>query len=316
MEYKILSRSNQSTTETIKEIFYIIKTINRLDEEADYFWSVPSAFSFPHDHLSNFNGANLNGFMLREDMPIDYFDTLMINSTAFANTSYENVCYENYKHFNYAETEYNWNENDNEASFAGLHKISTLSTDNKFSNYRQFPNQTGRQERFNLPMVHDKYYSMFVAFLFIRKYIPDGTVYSENGIVQSFQDNETDIKEEVKKIANRCHPFLRGNTFGGGGSNWQMNYPDGTSFSASGIGLGQPLPYAFPLTRTICHLNNSYPWNNFGCISYSDLVAQSMSGVYSSMSMSPVSTNDIAIFLANNHIGSNESSNLFQFHYL
>lgn len=310
LEYKILTRTNQSTTETIKEIFYIIKTINRLDDEADYFWSVPSNYQFTHDHLPNFNGSNLNGFMLREDMPIDYFDTSTIKTTAYANTPYADVCNENNRHFNYSETEYNWTGADNEASFAGLHKINYLSTDNKFSNYKQFPNQTGRQKIEQLPMVHDKYYSMFVAFLFIRKYIPSGTVYTENGIVQSFQDGETDINEEVKKIANRCHPFLRGNIFGGSASDWQMNFPDGISYSANGIGLGQPLPYSYPLTRTICHLNNNFPWVNFGCIAYSDIVAQSMGSVYSSLSLSPVLTNDIAVFLANNHIGSNESANL------
>ncbi|MBK9282832.1 MAG: hypothetical protein IPM51_00770 [Sphingobacteriaceae bacterium] len=38
LEYKLLSRANQSTQETIKEIYYILKTLNRLDNEADQFW--------------------------------------------------------------------------------------------------------------------------------------------------------------------------------------------------------------------------------------------------------------------------------------
>lgn len=39
LEHKLLARNNQYTGETLKEIFYILETYNRLDEEADQFWN-------------------------------------------------------------------------------------------------------------------------------------------------------------------------------------------------------------------------------------------------------------------------------------
>jgi hypothetical protein len=39
LEYKLLTRANQNTDETIKEIFHLIYTINRLDLSSEQFWS-------------------------------------------------------------------------------------------------------------------------------------------------------------------------------------------------------------------------------------------------------------------------------------
>ncbi len=56
LEYKMLTRTNQSTTETIKEIFYILDTYNRLDSEADEFWgnNIPTNDSLPIDYFDKF----------------------------------------------------------------------------------------------------------------------------------------------------------------------------------------------------------------------------------------------------------------------
>ena len=86
MEYKILSRNNQSTNETIKEIYHFIRTLNRLDAYADLVWNLPLPAS--DDLFGQPQNNNLNGYMLREDMPWKYF---------WPNNPNQNVAHFNYE---------------------------------------------------------------------------------------------------------------------------------------------------------------------------------------------------------------------------
>lgn len=288
LEYKLLTRNNQNTDETIKELFYLIKTINRLDSRADnFFGSTP----ITNENMNVYNEtSNLNGFMMREDMPSTYIK-------------------KNYAHYNYELLENGYdglnpssvpNPLTSYKSFTGLNHITKLDDDNQFSNYVDFGNGDKPLIRMSLP--HDKYYSMFVAFMFIVKYIPNVTTYSENGVIQAFQDGETSIRQEVIKIANRCHPYLRSNTFGFNISNWVMEYPDGTT---NNVDLGVCQPFSYPLTRTICHINNSFPWSVAGCASYSDLFAESSYNAFGVLCQTSGFTDDLSVFIANNQASSN-----------
>lgn len=293
LEYKLLSRSNQNTNETIGEIYYLLRTINRLDARADWFWlSNPPAT----DNMNQYpEHMFLNGFMLREDMPRIYFNSIASPV--------------NYKHFNYALTEYNNTATSANLSYTGLAKINRLSNDNKFSNNQMF----GTTSDFNEPKealscVHDKYQSMFIAFMLLVKYIPDGTGYYENGVLQSFQDGETDILQEVRNITNRCHSYIRGNTFGYNISDWILEYPDGNDLT-----LGQSaLPYSFPLAKMICYINNGYPFTP-PCDSYQDAVSIGAGiPIYNGLLYNPIpsttptlGSEDAAVFLGNCMAGSN-----------
>lgn len=293
LEYKLLSRSSQSTTETVKEIYYLLRTINRLDARADCFWSSNAP---PTDNMSSYSEtADLNGFMLREDMPRNYFLPTIANS--------------NYNHFNYALTEYNSTATSANLSYTGLAEINTLSTDNKFSNNQMFGTTSDFNEaKEDLSCVHDKYQSMFIAFMLLVKYIPDGTGYYENGILQSFQDGETDILQEVRNITNRCHSYIRGNTFGYNVSDWILEYPDGND-----LPLGQTaLPYSFPLAKMICYINNGYPFTP-PCDSYQDATSIIVGiPIYNGLPYNPIpsttttlGSEDAAVFLGNCMAGSN-----------
>ncbi len=199
LEYKLLSRNNQSTTETLKEIYYLLHAINRLDSRADWFWNG----TVTNDHMLGYpETANLNGFMLREDMPNDYFDPL---------TTGQNVA-----HFNYEMKLNGFNGTFNSVadptllsykSYTGLEHLKELDQDNNFSNYIGFSHPNIHKDKKHLSLPHDKYYSMFLAFMFLIKYIPDNTSYYENGVLQTFQDGQNDIKTEVRNITNRCHPY-------------------------------------------------------------------------------------------------------------
>ncbi|MES2132614.1 MAG: T9SS type A sorting domain-containing protein [Bacteroidota bacterium] len=295
LEYKLLSRNNQSTDETIREIFYILKTINRLDNEADWFWSSSAPTT---DHMSGYpQTVNLNGFILREDMPHDYFD------------STTNAGKPNYKHFNYAITEYNSTATAANLSYIGLNEINQLTNDNKFSNYQNFPSHgTSPQQKEDLTWVHDKYQSMLIAFMLLVKYIPDGTGYYENSTLQTFQDGESDILQEVRNITNRCHPYIRGNRFGGTGSNWILQYPDG-----SNLPIGKDAtPYSYPLAKMICYINSGYPFSP-PCDSYQDLTSLTHGFTFYNLlpynpipSITPtLGSEDGAVFIGNCMAGSN-----------
>ena len=289
LEYKLLSRSHQSTTETVREIYYLLRTINRLDARADCFWTVNAP---PTDDMSAYSEtADLNGFMLREDMPGNYFDP--------------NIPSSNYKHFNYAITEYNTTATSANLSYTGLPEIDRLSHDNKFSNYSGFG---GGEKKEDLCCVHDKYQSMFIAFMLLVKYIPDGTGYYENGILQSFQDGETDIVQEVRNITNRCHPYIRGNTFGYNVSDWILEDPDGDDLFLGHVALS----YSFPFAKMICYINSGYPFTP-PCDSYQDATSIGVGiPIYNGLPYNPIpptvpriGSDDAAVFLGNCMAGSN-----------
>ena len=287
LEYKLLTRNNQNTDETIKEIFYLIKTINRLDAFADEFWN--SSPPTNEDFSSVSQTTNLNGFMLREDMPSYYLNNHLT-------------------HFNYELLEAGYNGSPSSVvnpvnsykSFTGLEHINDFVNDNKFQDYSGFGKKSGSRKKMVWP--HDKYYSMFAAFMLLKKYLPAGTTYSENGMVQTFQDGETDIRTEVVNITNRCHLYLRGNRFPPHISNWVMLYPDG-SHDDSELGICQP--FSYPITRTICHINNNYPWSVAGCISYSDFFAESSYNAFGALCGTSGVSDDVAVFLSDNQATSN-----------
>jgi hypothetical protein len=293
LEYKLLSRSNQSTAETVKEIYYLLRAINRLDARADWFWLTNPPVN---DNMNQYpEHMFLNGFILREDMPHNYLDSTSSTSS--------------YHHFNYAKTEYNTTATSVNLSYAGLPEIAKLSRDNKFSNNEMFGIGSYFEERKeDLSCVHDKYQSMFIAFMLLVKYIPDGTGYYENGVLQSFQDGETDILQEVRNITNRCHEYIRGNTFGYNISDWILEYPDGNDLS-----LGQAaLPYSFPLAKMICYINGGYPFTP-PCNSYQDGMSIGTGiPIYNVLPYNPIpsitptlGSEDAAVFLGNCMAGSN-----------
>jgi hypothetical protein len=310
LEYKLLSRSNQSTQETVKEIFYIIDTYNRLDIEADDFWSTnpPTA-----DHNVSNSTTNLNGFILREDMPHDYFDTTTTSP------AYKAISKANYRHFNFAQCEYNYTATSSlYQSYTGLEEIDKLSNDNPFSNYVGF--SAGNEQQKGLSIPHDKYYTMFVAFMLLVKYLPDNFGYvDEAGATHYFKDGTFDFKNEIRQITNRCHTYLRGNTFGNNTTNWQLEYPDGTNLS----GLGQPLPYSYPLSKMICYINGGYPWG-WPCNGYQDALTLSTGFyLYKQLYINPIpstfpviGSEDAAVFLGNVMAGGNAPVPMPVFPYL
>ncbi len=62
-EYKLLVQNNQPTDQTLTELYYAMNAITRLDIQADIEWQARCSCPAP---------AGINGFMLRDDVPIDF----------------------------------------------------------------------------------------------------------------------------------------------------------------------------------------------------------------------------------------------------
>lgn len=305
LEYHLLARNNQDTRETIKEIYHFLYAIDRLDIEADQFWTSSPSTS---DHLDPSKNTAENGFMLREDMPGDYL------SSAY-----------NEKHFNYSMNEIGYDPltGIQTAGYTFLPHIDALES----SALHSYINWEPGFSTHDLTQPSEKSYSMFAAFMFLVKYIPPGTHYADdNGNIQLFPDGITsDFITEVRNITNRLHIYLRGNLFGLPTSNWLMEYPGGGTAN----GLGIPLLFSYALATAVCHINNPPPFI-VQCPNYQDLLSQTTGAAAwhfannnpSSLHLNPVlagiiggaaavivnnfTTNDLGVMLAYNQATSND----------
>ncbi len=289
LEYKLLSRNNQDVSETVKELFHLLYTFNRLDLEAEQFRG-PAYPSHATDYITP-NGI-LNGFALREDMPR--------NDEYFTANNNENLL-----HFNYQLAENNFpntpNPTDTYTGFTGVQHTNTKDPDSKFSYYYD-QNLTNYDDMF-LPQ--DKYHSLLVALMFITKYIPDNTTFSSNGTTpDAFQDGLTGIKEEAKNIASRCYNYLSGPSY-----TWTLKMLDLNGNSTGSIGQGSDAkPYSWPFSREACMANKSFPWNAAPCPGYDDPYSVNFGfPLYSVLSLVPGFTKDLGVFQAWTHAGSNST---------
>jgi hypothetical protein len=283
LEYKLLTRNSQNPEETVKEIYNILYSINRLDMEAEQFWD--SNFTPPSNQHVLANGP-LNGFILREDMPSDY---LTKNK--------------NRDHFNYSRLEVN-NTNP-PTGFCGLEYTDTLTSDNKFSNYTGFPPGSNNQPKNDLSWVQDKYHSLLVSLMFIVKYIPSGTTHKENNVVQSFQDGEIYIRNEAIKMANRVYLYCRGPF-----STWVLTYLNSANQSQGTLGVGAFANiYSWALSRMTCHTTFGFPFppSNSPCVAYTDPTSVGIGfPAYQAQFTSPGFSMDNAVFKAWDEAGVND----------
>lgn len=280
LEYKILSRNHQDTRETIKELYHMLYAINRLDLEAEQFFT-PAMM--PSNDIVTQNGLQ-NGFILREDMPSNYID-------------------QNKLHYNYALQERPTGSNDpeeNYGGFTGAQHTNTLTTDNKFSAYF-----TGKQSLEDLTWVQDKYMSLLTAMMFVTKYIP----MSEHYGTETFQGGGSSIKQEAADIANRCYNYLKNKN-----GSWNLHYQNIAGNYLYPLIVGNTaFSYSWALSRMACWANDPFPWsqnNGFACSGYNDATATTIGRVaYNGFTMGTYScAEDNAVFKGWCQAGSNSPS--------
>ncbi len=298
LEYKILSRNHQSTEETIKELYHLLYTLNRLDLEAEQFFDSSPPTS---DHIQQ--SGLLNGFILREDMPSDYFT---------ANNN------ENFVHYNYELLEHNYPQQPNPLEsyngFTGIQHTNAQNPDSKFKNF--FMGNTSKEE---ITLVQEKYQSLLIALMFITKYIPDNTYYvpntpNGNTTPDVFQDGIAGIKEEARQIATRCYTYLKNPN-----GYWSLKLVNSAGVSSGSPAVGaSAYVYAWSLSREACMANRDFPWNQtfsnqLLCNNFNDTYAITVGfALYNTMSQLAIpGYNDVFVTLAYSHAGSDTDPSLF-----
>jgi hypothetical protein len=284
LEYKLLTRNNQDASETIKEIFHLLWALNRLDLEAEQFFD---AIEPANDHIQA-NGI-LNGFMLREDMPKDYFES---NNN------------QNLLHYNYSLLENGYSSNSTNFSttyggFTGIFHSNKQSTDNFFSDH--FSQGNAPRNKMTLPT--DKYHTILIAMMFINKYMPSNVTY--NG--EAFQDGETSLKQEARNIAIRCYDYCNGPN-----DLWVLKLINSNGNEVGNLPVGgSAFVYSWPLSRDACKATSNFPWsiggNNSSCYGYNDAYAITSGKIsYNLMTNTPNPCfEDNSVFKAWSHAGSN-----------
>ncbi len=297
LEYKMLTRNNQDVSETIKELYHLLYTFNRLDLEAEQFRgpTYPNSQGID-DHVMQ-NGL-LNGFALREDMP-----------RAYVNEG------DNLTHYNYELLENNYpntpNAIDTYKGFTGVQHTNKKDGDSKFSYY--YDNYLTNFDDMFLPQ--DKYQSLLVALMFIDKYIPANVTYKPNGFnFEVFQDNESSIRQEARNIANRCYNYLKGPN-----GYWDLKTINLNGTWGANIGVGNDAwIYSWPFSRMACKANRDFPWglgsSNYACSGYNSSMATTVGYTsYNTLSAFPLTsaTEDNSVFLDWSQAGCNSPASGF-----
>ncbi|MET3539217.1 3-coathanger stack domain-containing protein [Chryseobacterium limigenitum] len=271
LEYKLLSRANQDVSETVKELYHLLYMINRLDIEAEGNWYDRAPNQNNDFTISTANYGNLNGYMIREDMPPNYIN-------------------KNLNHFNYA---LNLQQGSNNG-FCGS-AFTDRVEETKFIDYIESRSWGGgNDEKKEMAMPLDKFHSMLTAMMFVNKYLPSDVTFNN----QKFQDDETSIKKEAGRIARRVYTYMKGK------GNWVLLNPDGSQINVGALGVF----YSWPLSHMANFANQDFPWSylNLGAF-YNDPVARLQGKTqYDIWSRSSVPNKmDIAVFMAWDVAGSN-----------
>ncbi|MES2515521.1 MAG: T9SS type A sorting domain-containing protein [Bacteroidota bacterium] len=280
LEYKLLTRNHQDASETIKELYHMLYAINRLDLEAEQFWTIGNNWS---SDIIQSTGL-LNGYMLREDMPGNFIS-------------------QNFAHYNYSLLEATSPTVGSDSTFdgfTGVKHTNQLTNDNKFSGFF-----TAQEPATDLILPQDKYHTIMIAMMFIDKYIPQSISY--NGEI--FQDGEISIRQEARNIANRCYNYCKGQN-----NSWVLQLLNSSGNSVGNLPVGgSAFVYAWPLSRYACMANRDFPWvggsNNSFCSGYNDPYAiTSGRSSYNLMCQTPSPCfDDNAVFKAWSQAGSNSN---------
>lgn len=177
MEYNLLAGNNQQTEETVKDLYYALYTLNRLDLNAE------SLFRDEYGIL-DIETTDLNGFFVRDDVPHDFvtnntthFTSLKVESQINSISNYPNSCRSDWK----------------------------VDVDKNLQVMKAQVNSSAEMSK-------DQVYYVIMAMAFVKKYIPTGVNYNQ----ELFQDGFFDFNQEAEKILRRVIRYCNGKYAGKG----------------------------------------------------------------------------------------------------
>ncbi|WP_160111955.1 T9SS type A sorting domain-containing protein [Aquimarina sp. AU58] len=219
MEYHMLASNNQSTENTLEQLYYTLHAINRLDENAES----------PYRDLQNGQSVNgyptpqeddLNGFFVRDDVPPSFVA-------------------DNSEHF----------------TQSIVPSQSSLLNEQVDSDWEVLigadpgdPNDPHREAN---QMSQDQVYYIVLGIYMIQRFIPPQVDF--NG--EAFQDGEISIREESKKILRRIVRHISGKSWGAGEFyNWKIINP----VTEAPVNLGQDVTlFCYALASISCEMSGN-----------------------------------------------------------
>lgn len=182
-EYKVFTMQGQSTSETIKELYYALRAFNRLDEMAEAYCRCNESSNYdvtPYNNCvsAGFNpqSGDLNGFFIRDDVPANFVSS---NTT----------------HFNQ-----NLNASIITATIESSDRTERQDGDPPGSN----PNQADLNP---VEESVDQVCGMLMGCALVNKFIPAGTSYY--GLALNNVDGNTDIQKEARNITHRIVNWIK-----------------------------------------------------------------------------------------------------------
>jgi hypothetical protein len=209
-EYKLLTNNSLNADRTLKELYYAIEAINRLDLIAESYWR-PGHQIFSGD---------LNGFYIKDDVPADFvcanYPQVLDPGTTNAHYDVTTCTDGNFLHFNSnivpSSNPYH-NPNTPVNSVCGELYYCNDGAHGNIAAYKDRP----------LEATMDQTLQLLVGMALVVKCLPESQTY--NGL--AFADGETSIRKEAIAICRRIVLSIKNN-------GWQVINPV-TGFCAHGI---------------------------------------------------------------------------------
>ena len=186
MEYNQLAQNSQNTDQTIKELYYALYAMNRLDINAE------SVFREGFTGEPNPLPGDLNGFFVRDDIDKEFY----IN---------------NFEHFNNYKIP-------SESNLIVTDISSDWTHDSEITYEHMLENEGANSE-----MSMDQVYTIMMGIAMIQKFVPEGIKYDAD---LAFQDGEYEIKKESENILRRIIRHCNGKNAGEGSFYpWRIKNP-------------------------------------------------------------------------------------------
>jgi hypothetical protein len=193
MEHYLLDLNHQETDSVRYELYCALQALNRMDYYAEPYFTHALANSTNPQTF----GASLDGFMLRDDVPIDFVQN-------------------NMESFNYFENK----------GFCSKVKINRISTTSGDGAQMQGEDNDGHKNYAGSYISQDNWYPCVVGLALVRKFLQDGSG-GETYRNWGFMDGETNISKEALNISKRVLNYFKHN------ANWALDYPSGNNIGGN-----------------------------------------------------------------------------------
>ncbi len=249
-EYALLQLNSQSPDTVIKELYYALGALNRMDLQAEINFESAWGTSYP---------SSLDGFMLRDDVAGENFIT------------------DNLSHFNYYgnkgfKSKIFINELDGSGGGPDSKDKTIVPRYFKWDHNHNFPPKGYYRKYEGAYLSQDNWINVLVGLALVRRFVPPEVSYGGNNI---HGGDPGSFSDAAYAIGHRVYNYMKdgyGNSFA-----WNLQYPNGDDIGSDwgGIAYLTSYPMAEALNKmenfdwgyktygATNHFNNECDWNDW-----------------------------------------------------